>query len=206
MQKSILVSLVTIGLLASVIGVGTYAFFSDTETSSGNTITAGTLDLSVNDLNPLSGSLITIGDMKPSFQKLSPVITLRVVDNPGKLYKMIHVVDCKTNTITEPEGKWIVANGADRDDLYNVIWFDLSVKNDGADWTPLITYDNQVKLADVLDKWIYLGTVDQGKPFKLNQSFHMDSGTGNWAQSDICTFDESFMVLQTNADEPTPKY
>jgi hypothetical protein len=80
------------------------------------------------------------------------------------------------------------------------------VKNDGADWTPLITYDNQVKLADVLDKWIYLGTVDQGKPFKLNQSFHMDSGTGNWAQSDICTFDESFMVLQTNADEPTPKY
>jgi predicted ribosomally synthesized peptide with SipW-like signal peptide len=36
-----------IGLVASAIGMGTYAYFSDTETSSGNTFTAGSIDLKI---------------------------------------------------------------------------------------------------------------------------------------------------------------
>ena len=44
-SKKILASIFVIGILAFAMGYGTYSYFSDTETSSGNTFTAGTIDL-----------------------------------------------------------------------------------------------------------------------------------------------------------------
>jgi spore coat-associated protein N len=46
-MKKILLSLLTIALVSAVAVGATRAYFSDTETSAGNTITAGTLDLKV---------------------------------------------------------------------------------------------------------------------------------------------------------------
>ncbi|MBZ9577837.1 SipW-dependent-type signal peptide-containing protein [Patescibacteria group bacterium] len=46
-MKKILVSLSIIGVVAAVVIGATSAYFSDTETSTGNTLTAGTLDLQV---------------------------------------------------------------------------------------------------------------------------------------------------------------
>lgn len=47
MDKKILASMMVIGLVATLAGAGLYAYFSDTETSSENTFTAGTLDISL---------------------------------------------------------------------------------------------------------------------------------------------------------------
>ncbi|MFB6076221.1 MAG: TasA family protein [Candidatus Aenigmatarchaeota archaeon] len=47
MNSKILVALMIIGIASTVAGAGTYAYFSDTETISGNTFTAGTLDLKI---------------------------------------------------------------------------------------------------------------------------------------------------------------
>jgi len=44
-SKGILMSILVIGVVAMAAGAGTFAQFSDTETSEGNTFTAGTLDL-----------------------------------------------------------------------------------------------------------------------------------------------------------------
>lgn len=44
-RRRVLGGIVTIGAASAAAGAGTYAWFNDTETSSGNTITAGTLDL-----------------------------------------------------------------------------------------------------------------------------------------------------------------
>lgn len=46
-MSKILVSLMTIALVGALIGGGIYAYFSDAETSTGNTFTAGTLDLNL---------------------------------------------------------------------------------------------------------------------------------------------------------------
>ena len=46
-MKKILVSVMIIALVVGITGVGFAAYFSDTETSSGNAFTAGTLDLQV---------------------------------------------------------------------------------------------------------------------------------------------------------------
>jgi predicted ribosomally synthesized peptide with SipW-like signal peptide len=49
MDKKILASMLIIGVVSILLGAGTVAYFSDTETSKGNTFTAGTLDLKVRD-------------------------------------------------------------------------------------------------------------------------------------------------------------
>lgn len=46
-MSKILVSLMTIALVGALVGGGIYAYFNDTETSTGNTFTAGTLDLNL---------------------------------------------------------------------------------------------------------------------------------------------------------------
>ncbi len=45
MTRKILSSLMVIALAAMMVGLGTFAYYSDTEASTGNTFTAGTLDL-----------------------------------------------------------------------------------------------------------------------------------------------------------------
>jgi len=47
MKKQILFSILTIGIMAAFLSGGTFAYFIDTETSSNNTFTAGTLDITL---------------------------------------------------------------------------------------------------------------------------------------------------------------
>jgi predicted ribosomally synthesized peptide with SipW-like signal peptide len=214
MQKTILVSLVTIGLLASVIGVGTYAYFSDTETSSGNTITAGTLDLKVWDPglpgwvdDPEVPELVTITDIKPSMDKWSAPIYLKTVDNPAKFYKMITGVVCTPAAVgtIEPrddECGYDPKTPTDPDYLACInqkmteyMWFDLKVND--AEVIP----DQSKLLGSLEGRWIYLGAYAAGTEVKVEQSFHLKNVVTNWAQGQQCTFDEQFLVLQQN--DPT---
>lgn len=77
-MKKILVSLSIIGIVAAIAIGGTVAYFYDTETSTGNTFTAGTLDLKIIDWNELiwqDGVTTTwqAVDMKPGDEFLFPV-------------------------------------------------------------------------------------------------------------------------------------
>ncbi len=70
LNKKMLLSLLVIGVVSVSAGAGTWAYFSDTETSSGNTFTAGTLDLAydINGGDWINGddvASITVGNMKP---------------------------------------------------------------------------------------------------------------------------------------------
>ncbi len=52
-MKSALTAILTIAFVSTLLGAGTLAYFSDTETSSGNTLTAGTFDININTGNSL---------------------------------------------------------------------------------------------------------------------------------------------------------
>jgi len=65
MDTRILMSILMIGVVAMAAGAGTFAQFSDTETSNGNTFTAGTLDLLVNDGNWDGSAVISWENKKP---------------------------------------------------------------------------------------------------------------------------------------------
>jgi len=65
MKKRILFSIMTIALVGALIGGGIFAYFSDVETSTANTFTAGTLDLEVDTENPWTSTPITVTCMEP---------------------------------------------------------------------------------------------------------------------------------------------
>ena len=60
------ISGLTIAVLLSIgmVGIGTWAYFSDAETSTGNVLTAGTLDLKTNDVDGVSQTLLAT-NMEP---------------------------------------------------------------------------------------------------------------------------------------------
>ncbi|MFA5747358.1 MAG: TasA family protein, partial [Candidatus Paceibacterota bacterium] len=65
MNKKILLSLSVIAAVATIAVGGTIAYFSDTETSTGNTFTAGTISIAVNGQETWTENFV-FGDMKPS--------------------------------------------------------------------------------------------------------------------------------------------
>jgi predicted ribosomally synthesized peptide with SipW-like signal peptide len=90
-----------VGMLA---GAGIWAYFSDTETSTGNVFTAGTLDLKVGDWNEDYGDGVTatwtLSNMKPG-DTIGPYsVFLR---NFGSIEADHIEIKC-TNTVTDPPG------------------------------------------------------------------------------------------------------
>jgi predicted ribosomally synthesized peptide with SipW-like signal peptide len=63
-MSKVLLSLMMIVLVCALIGGGIYAYFSDTETSTGNTFTAGTLDLNLDGGNT-NVVKFTVGSVVP---------------------------------------------------------------------------------------------------------------------------------------------
>ncbi|MCX6764459.1 MAG: TasA family protein [Candidatus Nealsonbacteria bacterium] len=115
-MKKIILSLAIIGAASAIAVGGTIAYFSDTETSTGNTFTAGSLDLrfqvggaagpwtDVNGAPLFDGVTFPLGDMKPG-DTGEKTVRLWVDDNPSCGKVSIDVTEDSDNTCTTPEGK-----------------------------------------------------------------------------------------------------
>lgn len=231
MSKKILISLSIIGVVAAIAIGGTIAYFSDTETSTGNTFTAGTIDISVNDQNPWSQKF-TLADMKPCY---TDYINFRINNsgsdpNPVNIFKKIIVTGEETGAVSEPEcteqdGTWngsqctLWPNG-DNNNLSAAIWYDLYVEvynaNQQKIWWQTIYVDADHKSIDDIygqDNSVYLGMIPAGGYMLVKQSYHLNPDTGNWAQGDIMTFNIEVKgeqlygsaVLENKTDAPDYK-
>lgn len=152
----IIKSLAMIGIVAATGLAMTDAYFSDTETSGGNTMAAGSLDLTLNEQNGgVADAVVTIEDMKPSETKYSEIITLHIDNNPGRVYKkIVPEITCNTGAMTEPEcdaegGTWTLNSSDGTYDCVNPTVVD--------DYLPTITWFD-------LEIWIGTGTATQGAP------------------------------------------
>jgi len=74
--KKLLLSILAIFLVIGLVGAGTFAWFQDTETSTGNTFTAGTMDLKVSDWDEGFGDGVsatwTMPNMTPGVTTVGP--------------------------------------------------------------------------------------------------------------------------------------
>lgn len=137
-MKKIAISLGIIGVVAAIVIGATTAYFSDTETSTGNTFTAGILDLKVDidggDLMDLSGPIFEEGDMKPG-DKGEVTLSLHV-DNDACGFVSFVLNEDKENTCTEPESE--VETGCDPlgpgELNENVMWKIWNDEGDTAGW------------------------------------------------------------------------
>ena len=102
-MRKILISLAIIGAVSAIVVGATTAYFSDTETSTGNTFSAGKLDLKVNDAdNP--GVLFTLSNITPGRYYDAGTVTLKNAgDVPGKLSIKIKDPVSHENSLEEPE-------------------------------------------------------------------------------------------------------
>ena len=121
--KSILVSILVVGVVAAMLGASTISWLSDEEKSVGNFLVAGSLDLKIDLVNSThfrhNGTLIewnsfdekNLGreDRFFSWKDIKPgdygefTISLHLFDNPGYLYFNISNIVDTDNGINEPE-------------------------------------------------------------------------------------------------------
>ena len=230
-MKRIFVSILTIAIVAVVGFAVTRAFFSDTETSEGNNITAGTIDISVNENNPWSEP-VTISDMKPSYVRWTRHVVRNVGNNPLKLWKHIKDVTTDNNGWSESEcsdanGAWVAPNLCEgqesTDNIDEYIEYDMYIGgtvsgDESNNWLGgqntggqvVISETAGVTVANIESIFVFLGELapnddEEGGPDEVVvwQSYHMKDETGNWAQTDEMTFDIEFLAQQLNAPNPT---
>src|SRR3989344_6130994 len=180
-MKRIAVSVLTITIVAIVGFAVTRAFFSDTERSSGNTITAGTIDISVDDENPwIASEKDEIKEMKPSYVRWTKHVVKNVGTNPLKLWKHIKDVETNNNGWSEPEcwdqgGTWVAPDGCTtpntkHNNIDEFIEYDMYIDGtvDGSpenNWlggsnsggTVVIDEDDGITVADIESVFVFLG-------------------------------------------------
>jgi spore coat-associated protein N len=103
MKKIIVLSLATL-LIVAAVGNGTWAYFSDSETSQNNTITAGTLDLQVGASDPCTEAINIGPDLQPGNSgTAADWLTTNKGNISGRLRIDISAITNYENTRTEPE-------------------------------------------------------------------------------------------------------
>lgn len=213
-MKKILISLSIIAAVAAIAIGATTAYFSDTEQSTGNTFTAGTIDIAVDNMNPWQRTEpFHLTDMKPSQVDYTNFTVKNVGTNPVNVWKKVSGVVAEENGINEPEcafyqGAWTpgtpgnCSGGTPKNDIDTVIQYDLSVvvKNEQgvAQWNQTL-YNMNKTIAQINllgGDGTYLGMIPEGWSMDVTESYHMLADTGNWAQSDKMTFNITLTAVQ----------
>jgi predicted ribosomally synthesized peptide with SipW-like signal peptide len=208
MDKKILVSVMVIGLVATLAGAGLHAYFSDTETSSGNTFTAGTLDLT------LGGSTLpfSVSDTYPGASGSDHVTLTNGGSLSGVLdVKVTNVVNIGALKRNPPvTGEFCDESGDLGNALEIAIWLDIDndgendstdfgLKYDGTTYDPslglqyasLNSYNNVV--------WNNIRTMANGDMDTFIIGWRIPGTVGNAIQGDMVTFDVVFQLRQSGA-------
>ncbi len=194
-MRKLPVSLLVLGLVAVVLGAGTFAYFSDVETSQNNVFAAGTVDIEVTDASGSFGPYnIALTALPGETYWYNTSVYNNGTSTVNVYLKLDNLVDSGGVT-TEPE---LAVNPADDiNDLSNKTYIQINV--DGTDKLAAGT-----TLNSQAGSWVYLGSLSPGATMHVNMSLHIDSATGNAYQGDKSTFDVTFKAFQTN--DPNAPY
>ena len=215
-MKRILALSIAVVLVIGLVAGGTWAYFTDTEESTGNTFTAGTIDIAVNDENPWEGvGYFTIDDMKPCDVEYIDFTITNVGENEVDVWKHLDIDEEYNNpggVITEPEceaegGTWecdtagacTCTGNIPVDDIASVITYDLIV-----DGEVFIAETDEVTMAAIECCWIYLGKIEPGASMVVTQSYHMSAEAGNQYQGDVVSFKIELFAQQIRGCPPAP--
>ena len=142
MSKKILASIFLIGVLALGIGWGTFAYFTETEQSTGNTFRAGYVDLALsnggNYMNPWSGSIATFTNMAPGQETSATNVWFK---NVGSLPGIVTVVLSYVNNDADDEPNTVVSTDFARKVIITHVEVDDSGNNVAYYWALQVAED-----------------------------------------------------------------
>lgn len=178
LSRKILAAIVVIGLIGFALGWGTYSLFSDTETSSGNTFTAGTLDLKVDGKDDPLPVFFNVGDVKPGDSGSRSIVLSNAGSLAGKAY--IHFKNVVDDEGLNPESE---TAGKLSDNLYIKVLVNGVVKAEGY-------------LSAIACTSHELGIIAGGSNLTVTIEWSIPSGVGNGIMGDSVTFDIEFSLVQ----------
>ena len=202
MNKKILLSVSAIVAIVAVAAVATTAYFSDTQTATGNTFSAGTIEMAVDWSKTIP---IELNDMKPSQVGYTNFTVRNIGSDPINVTKEIQVKNRETVSTNRPEclaegGVWSASGcGSDsnhpwtsKNDVDSVLQYDLSVSvyntSSVLAWNQTLR-DMDKTVAELQGQKMFLGMIPSGWKMDVVESYHMKSEAGNEYQSDKITFD-----------------
>ena len=220
----ILLSVASIAAAGALVAGSTFAFFSDSETSNGNTFTAGKIDLQVDstatyngvtvaastwplkDLVPTADKFFNFTDIKPG-DVGENTISLHVINNDAWVCAEVSNLASADNGITESEGP--VDNDVTSGELDNTmvwtIWRDNGAGSGGVAGDNIqngteqtLASGNPVNgVLPVYDSTTGTGALVGGSTGYLGVKWELPSATGNEVQTDSLTGDISFTAVQS---------
>ena len=204
MNIKILAPIFIVCIFSIMVGAGTLAVFSDTETTSGNSFTAsaGTFDLTVDRMDGASvDTKVTLENMAPGDNATIGPIELRnsgSVCQDEALLKFANIVDSEDG-INDPESKAPI-NAYDISNMIWVgVWYDENSDQTEDDGEVIYRTDLKNKTLRQLNGIeIELGDLMEGETSDLYLNFYLDEDTGNEYQGDYTTFDIVFIMDQDN--------
>jgi predicted ribosomally synthesized peptide with SipW-like signal peptide len=204
-MNRILLSIMTIVLVCALIGGGVYAYFSDIETSTGNTFTAGTLDLNLDGGNT-NVVKFTVADVKPGDSDSDTWTVANVGTIDGYLDLESIGITEGIGTTTEPELVDEPTHG-DANQLGNYLMGHLFIDtNDDGNWdegeTDIFGTDAvPVKINSIAANYgLDLSLAHGGGTNYITLAWSIPTATDNRIQGDNVTLDMTFELQQRAAE------
>lgn len=210
----------TVGITAAMLGAGTFAYFSDVETSIDNTFTAGTHDLQLSNdntnwFNGVNSTWSSPSNWAPGDPEVSAWLYMKNIGSVGSDLVSIKGGNLAEldNGYSEPEGPSSLNNIADHIyitaihytelgvDLYgNLVSYFATVFGDGASPLTLTEFaTSPYSMVFWIAGWPptedYL-PANGARVEKIKLGFTFESGAGNDYQSDIASFDLTVTAVQ----------
>jgi spore coat-associated protein N len=206
-KRKLLLSIIVIGVVGALIGSGVFAYFSDIESSAGNTFTAGTLNLQVGSADPTTET-ITVSDTYGGDSGSYDWLLKNTGSIPGSLDVTFSSIVDAENGVNEPEEAdpdedgTVAAPGTDgelAEVLSLIIYIDENNDDAYVALDDTLIYSGFVKpglAGEQLSDYAMAADYGSGDDKAVRIEWSIDSGVGNEIQSDSAGFDIEFELLQ----------
>jgi len=194
-RRSVLVAVVAVGLVAAGAGAGTMALFSDQEQSAGNTIQAGTIDLSTVE----SGSFVvdgSNGNLKPGASTGGDVELSNTGSLNGTVSLNVTYTENDASNSTDYSGNANNTNANETAKMLNLteLQYDSSSIKDTVNDAD---GDGTKTLYDLAQSEVDVGALDADADKDFDVTLTMNESAGNAYQNDGVDATFNFTVTQT---------
>ncbi len=194
-------------LVIGLVGGGTWAYFSDPETSTGNYLSAGTLDLDLNGVDT-GVTLFNVGDLYPGASGNASA----TISNSGTLggelgIEFSAITNTESTGLTEYEqdggsgelgAQATIAVIIDKNT--DEIWStgDIGLKSDNSTYNHPDALDYQTIDSYATDNWsdVYTGNMTAAASDKFIIAYNVPTSANNTIQGDNVTFSIYFLLKQ----------
>jgi spore coat-associated protein N len=189
-KKKLAIALIAVAIVGVFSSGVIYAYFNDTETSTGNSFTAGTLDLTVNGQNPWAQTVFSATNLVPGSTGVSTMTLTNSGSIGGTLTGNIGSITNAPGLTPEPEPT--PDAGELSANMQVTVWIDTN-HNGAIDGTETALYTGT--LSGATGTWA-LGTLAAGATTYVSISYSIGTDVGNVIMGDICTFSINYALNQ----------